>query len=103
MRRKLQEMGARNVLVSMAGEGAVLVAEDGSVYEAPAPKGKLDQWQWVPGIPWWQDLSQDGWKRRITDMHFCMGVSRRKCKCIFRDVWQQKKRYETVYKQVIGE
>lgn len=39
--RKLQERGARNVLVSMAGEGAVLVAADGSVYEAPAPKGVL--------------------------------------------------------------
>ncbi len=39
--RKLQEMGARNVLVSMAGEGAVLVAEDQSVYESPAPQGKL--------------------------------------------------------------
>ena len=39
--RKLQEAGARNVLVSMAGEGAVLVAEDGSVYSRPAPKGVL--------------------------------------------------------------
>lgn len=39
--RKLQEMGARNVLVSMAGEGAVLVAENGEVYTSPAPKGKL--------------------------------------------------------------
>ena len=39
--KKLQEMGARNVLVSMAGEGAVLAAEDGSVYDAPAPKGVL--------------------------------------------------------------
>ncbi len=39
--KKLQEKGAVNVLVSMAGEGAVLVAEDGSVYETPAPKGKL--------------------------------------------------------------
>lgn len=39
--RKLQERGARNVLVSMAGEGAVLVAEDGSVHEAPAPEGVL--------------------------------------------------------------
>lgn len=39
--RKLQEKGARNVLVSMAGEGAVLVAEDGSTYLAKAPKGKL--------------------------------------------------------------
>lgn len=39
--KKLQEMGARNVLVSMAGKGAVLLAEDGSVYESAAPKGKL--------------------------------------------------------------
>ncbi|MFR2648113.1 MAG: 1-phosphofructokinase family hexose kinase, partial [Blautia coccoides] len=39
--RKLQEKGARNVLVSMAGEGAVLAAEDGSCHMAPAPKGKL--------------------------------------------------------------
>lgn len=39
--KKLQKQGARNVLISMAGEGAVLVAEDGSVYETPAPKGTL--------------------------------------------------------------
>lgn len=39
--RKLQEMGARNVLISMAGAGAILVAEDSSVYRAPAPAGKL--------------------------------------------------------------
>lgn len=39
--KKLQEMGARNVLVSMAGKGAVLLAEDGRIYESPAPKGKL--------------------------------------------------------------
>lgn len=39
--RKLQEKGARNVLISMAGEGAVLVAEDGQVFEKPAPKGTL--------------------------------------------------------------
>ena len=29
------------MLISMAGDGAVLVAEDGSVYQAEAPKGKL--------------------------------------------------------------
>lgn len=37
--KKLQERGARNVLVSMAGEGAVLVTEDGDVIESPSPKG----------------------------------------------------------------
>lgn len=39
--RKLQEMGARNVLVSMAGEGAVLADENGDIWESPAPEGKL--------------------------------------------------------------
>lgn len=37
--KKLREMGAQNVLVSMAGEGAVLVTEQDEVYEAEAPKG----------------------------------------------------------------
>lgn len=39
--KKLQEKGARNVLVSMAGAGAVLAAETGEVYMLPAPKGTL--------------------------------------------------------------
>lgn len=39
--KKLQSMGAENVIVSMAGEGAVFVGADGSVYEADAPKGKV--------------------------------------------------------------
>ena len=37
--RKLQEKGARNVLVSMAGEGAVLIAEDGQVLRICFPYG----------------------------------------------------------------
>lgn len=39
--KKLQEMGARNVLVSMAGQGAVLLDENENVYMLPAPKGIL--------------------------------------------------------------
>ena len=39
--KKLQEKGAKNVIVSMAGEGAVLVAEDGTEYQSAAPKGKV--------------------------------------------------------------
>ena len=39
--RKLQEEGARNVLISMAGEGAVLLTEGGEVYQSEAPKGKV--------------------------------------------------------------
>ena len=37
--RKLQEMGARTVLVSMGGDGAVLLAEDGTIYSSDALKG----------------------------------------------------------------
>ena len=36
---KMRAQGAQNVLVSMAGEGAVLAAEDGKIYECAAPKG----------------------------------------------------------------
>lgn len=39
--KKLQDMGARNVLISMGGQGAVLVSEKGDVYMAEAPKGEL--------------------------------------------------------------
>ncbi|MBQ7707641.1 MAG: 1-phosphofructokinase [Lachnospiraceae bacterium] len=38
---KLRDMGAKNVLVSLAGKGAVLVCEDGTVYESEAPEGEL--------------------------------------------------------------
>ena len=39
--KKLQERGARNVLISMAGEGAVFISEKGDVLRSPAPKGTL--------------------------------------------------------------
>ncbi len=39
--KKMQVMGAQNVLVSMAGEGAVLAAADGQIYQGDAPKGTV--------------------------------------------------------------
>ena len=39
--KKLQEKGARNVLISMAGDGAIMLTEDGDIYRSEAPKGKL--------------------------------------------------------------
>ena len=39
--RRMQEKGARNVLVSMAGDGALLVTEEGRVYESMPPKGEV--------------------------------------------------------------
>ena len=37
--RRLQDMGARNVLVSMAGDGAMLVAENKEIYHLGVAKG----------------------------------------------------------------
>lgn len=39
--KKLLQMGARNVLVSMAGDGAVFLGENGEVFQCKAPKGKV--------------------------------------------------------------
>ncbi|MTI69262.1 MAG: 1-phosphofructokinase [Firmicutes bacterium] len=38
--RKLNEMGARNVIVSMAGKGAILACDKG-IYHAAAPRGNV--------------------------------------------------------------
>lgn len=39
--KKLQDMGAQNVLISMAGDGAVFLSCDGEIFESEAPKGTL--------------------------------------------------------------
>ena len=39
--RHLQRMGARNVMVSLSGNGAVFVSEEGESFEADVPPGKL--------------------------------------------------------------
>ena len=72
--RKLQEMGAANVLVSMAGEGAVLVDETGAVHMLPAPKGTL-----VNAVGAGDSMVAGflaGWsERRDYDYAFRMGIS----------------------------
>lgn len=39
--RVLQERGAQNVLISMAGDGAILITEDGQVLKRKPPKGTV--------------------------------------------------------------
>lgn len=39
--KKLQDMGARNVLISMAGDGSILIDETGNVYQMGVPAGKV--------------------------------------------------------------
>lgn len=72
--RKLQELGARNVLVSMAGEGAVLLDENGRVYMQPAPKGTL-----VNAVGAGDSMVAGfiaGWEQKRDYLHaFKMGIS----------------------------
>ncbi len=97
--RKLQEKGARNVLVSMAGEGAVLVAEDGAVYKAPAPEGELKNAvgagdSMVAGF-------LAGWLYKKDYKHaFCMGVATGSASA-FSENLATKEEAEKVYQQVI--
>lgn len=39
--RKLQEMGARNVIISLGKDGAILLSEDGGIYRCGIPEGKV--------------------------------------------------------------
>lgn len=39
--KKLQLMGAQNVLISLGGDGAILVSKENKVYFSKAPKGKV--------------------------------------------------------------
>ena len=96
--RKLREMGAVNVLVSMAGEGAVLAAEDGSIYQAPAPKGKL-----VNGVGAGDSMVAGflaGWMERKDYQHaFRMGISAGSASA-FSELLATKKEIEAVYAEL---
>ena len=39
--KKMQLMGAQNVLVSLGGDGAILITSDNQVLQSDAPKGKV--------------------------------------------------------------
>ena len=96
--KKLQKQGARNVLISMAGEGAVLVAEDGSVYEAPAPKGTL-----VNAVGAGDSMVAGftaGWIEKKDYRHaFYMGVSAGSASA-FSEYLASREEVQAVYEQV---
>lgn len=96
--KKLQEKGAQNVLVSMAGEGAVLVAADGRCYSAPAPKGKL-----VNGVGAGDSMVAGflaGWMEKENYMHaFRMGVAAGSASA-FSEYLAKREEIEMVYNAV---
>ena len=98
--RKLQEKGARNVLVSMAGEGAVLIEEDGQVFDAPAPKGKL-----INGVGAGDSMVAGfvaGWiEKQDYEYAFHMGVASGSASA-FSENLATKEEIINVYNQVMG-
>ena len=74
----------------MAGEGAVLIAEDGQVFDAPAPKGKLINGVGA-GDSMVAGLWQVGSKNRITNM-LSIWVLHQEVQALFQKILQQKKK-----------
>lgn len=96
--KKLQKKGAVNVLVSMAGEGAVLIDANEDVHMAPAPKGTL-----VNGVGAGDSMVAGfmaGWLEKQDYEHaFCMGVSAGSASA-FSEHLATKAEIEAVYQQV---
>lgn len=96
--KKLQDMGALNVLVSMAGEGAVLVAQDRIVYDMPAPKGKL-----VNAVGAGDSMVAGflaGWLKKRDYKHaFYLGVSAGSASA-FSETLATKDEIERIYQQI---
>ncbi len=96
--RKLREMGAANVLVSMAGNGAAFAAADGTLYDTPAPAGKL-----VNGVGAGDSMVAGflaGWLEKKDYMHaFLMGVSAGSASA-FSEFLATRKEIEAVYRQM---
>lgn len=97
---KLKEMGAVNVLVSMAGEGAVLAAGDGNIYEAPAPEGKL-----VNGVGAGDSMVAGflaGWMERKDYRHaFYMGIAAGSASA-FSELLAVREEIESVYGRIVS-
>lgn len=98
--KKLQEMGARNVLVSMAGQGAVLLDEKGVVHSLPAPKGTL-----VNAVGAGDSMVAGfiaGWTERQDFYHaFKMGVSAGSASA-FSEILATKEEVQNVFETIEG-
>ncbi len=98
--RRLRELGAVNVLVSMAGQGAVLAAGDGEVYAAAAPRGKL-----VNGVGAGDSMVAGflaGWMERHEYGHaFRMGIAAGSASA-FSELLATREEVTDLYRQMAG-
>lgn len=96
--KKMLEMGAENVIVSMAGQGAVFVSADGESYLREAPEGKL-----VNGVGAGDSMVAGfitGYLENQDLLHaFKMGLSAGSASA-FSEYLATKKEVEAVYKTV---
>lgn len=99
--KRMQELGARNVLISMAGEGAVLAAEDGSVWKEPAPEGRL-----VNGVGAGDSMAAGfmaGWLEKGQYGHaFYMGLAAGSASA-FSEYLCTREEVESLYAKISGE
>ena len=98
--RRLQERGARNVLVSMSGQGAVLVDETGAVHMLAAPEGRL-----VNAVGAGDSMVAGfvaGWTRKQDyDYAFRMGISAGSASA-FSEILATREEIERVFAGVEG-
>lgn len=96
--KKLQNKGARNVLVSLSKDGAVLAAEDGNVYDAPAPKGEV-----VNSVGAGDSMAAGfmaGWmEKEDYEYAFYMGIAAGSASA-FSEHLAKKEEIEAMYKQI---
>lgn len=98
---RLQRQGARNVLVSLAEEGAVLVSEDRRIRQKAAPAGKL-----INSVGSGDAMAAGfmaGWLERQDYEHaFCMGIAAGSASA-FSEYLCTKDQTEALYAQLAGE
>ena len=98
--KRLQERGARNVLVSMAGEGAVFLSDQQEVFMLPAPEGKL-----VNAVGAGDSMVAGflaGWMETKDYFHaFKMAVASG-CASAFSDSFATKEEIQSIYKRISG-
>ena len=96
---KLQEMGARNVLVSMAGEGAMILTETKEFYQLDAPKGTL-----INAVGAGDSMVAGfigGWEEKKDYLHaFKMGVSAGSASA-FSELLATKEEIIDIYKSLV--
>ena len=89
--KRLQEMGAKNVLISLAAEGAILLTAEGEILFGEAPRGKL-----VNAVGAGDSMVGGfvaGWVKTATTVRRYNGVLRQAVRVHSVKPWQRGKKF----------